>query len=121
MVKPALAIRWLRTVVDVTRARNHWGWGWADEALSSEQVREAAGGLAQHLGFGDAEPERPTLLEAIELRTPRLPPPPAALAEICTDAREERVRHAYGRAYRDVVRAFRGADRPRARHRRAPA
>jgi len=90
------------------RARNHWGWGYADETLSHEQVREAAGGLAQHLGFGDAEPERPVALEAIALPSPRLPAPPAALAEICTDAQEERVRHAYGRAYRDVARAFRG-------------
>jgi alkyldihydroxyacetonephosphate synthase len=90
------------------RVRNHWGWGWADEALSHEQVREAAGGLAQHLGFGDGEPERAVELAAIELPPSRLPPPPAPLGEICTDGRDERVRHAYGRAYRDVVRAFRG-------------
>jgi alkyldihydroxyacetonephosphate synthase len=90
------------------RARNHWGWGWADEALSHEQVREAAGGLARHLGFGDPEPERAVALEAIELPPSRLPPPPADLAETCTSERDERVRHAYGRAYRDVVRAFRG-------------
>jgi len=90
------------------RARNHWGWGYAEEALSHERVREAAGGLAQHLGFGDPEPERPVPLEAIELAPSRLPPPPAALAAICADDRDERVRHAYGRAYRDVVRAFRG-------------
>ncbi|HEU4700959.1 MAG TPA: FAD-binding oxidoreductase [Conexibacter sp.] len=90
------------------RARSHWGWGYADEALSHEQIREAAGGLAQHLGFGDAEPERPVPLEAVELPPSRLPPPPAALADVCTDAHEARVRHAYGRAYRDVVRAFRG-------------
>jgi len=90
------------------RARNHWGWGYADEALAHEQVREAAGGLAQHLGFGDPEPERPVALEAIELPASRLPPPSGALGELCTDARDERVRHAYGRAYRDVVRAFRG-------------
>ncbi len=91
-----------------TRPRNHWGWGWADEALSHEQVREAAGGLAQHLGFGDVAPERPVELAAIELPASRLPPPPGALAEICTSDRDARVRHAYGRAYRDVVRGFRG-------------
>ncbi|HXE45734.1 MAG TPA: FAD-binding oxidoreductase [Conexibacter sp.] len=90
------------------RVRNHWGWGWADEALSHEQVRDAAGGLAQHLGFGAAEPEQPVPLEAIELPAPRLPAPPGALGEICTSAHDERVRHAYGRAYRDLVRAFRG-------------
>ncbi len=90
------------------RARNHWGWGYEDEALPHEQVRAAAGGLARHLGFGDAEPERAVELAAIALPASRLPPAPAALAEICTDDRDERVRHAYGRAYRDVVRAFRG-------------
>jgi alkyldihydroxyacetonephosphate synthase len=90
------------------RVRNHWGWGWADEALSHEQVREAAGGLVQHLGFGDAEPERAVELDAIELPPPRLAPPPAELAAICASDRDERVRHAYGRAYRDVVRGFRG-------------
>jgi alkyldihydroxyacetonephosphate synthase len=91
------------------RARNHWGWGWAEEALTHEQLREAAGGLAQHLGFGDAEPERPAELTAIELpASDRLPPVPAGLAEACTADHDERVRHAYGRAYRDVVRAFRG-------------
>ncbi|HEX5146870.1 MAG TPA: FAD-binding oxidoreductase [Conexibacter sp.] len=89
------------------RARNHWGWGWADEAPTHDQVREAAGGLAQHLGFGGGEPERPVALEAVELPPPRLPPPPA-LAQFCTGAHDERVRHAYGRAYRDVVRGFRG-------------
>jgi alkyldihydroxyacetonephosphate synthase len=90
------------------RARSHWGWGYADEALSDEQVRAAAGGLAQHLGFGSAEPERAVALEAIELPASRLPEPAGALREVCTSDRDERVRHAYGRAYRDVVRAFRG-------------
>jgi alkyldihydroxyacetonephosphate synthase len=88
--------------------RNHWGWGWADEALSHEQVCEAAGGLAEHLGFGETEPERPVALEAIELSPVRLPSAPTALTDICATDHDERVRYAYGRAYRDVVRGFRG-------------
>jgi alkyldihydroxyacetonephosphate synthase len=90
------------------RARNHWGWGWADEQPSHDEVRAAAGGFAQHLGFGSAdEVERPVPLEAIELPAARLVPP-STLAELCPSDRDERVRHAYGRAYRDVVRGFRG-------------
>jgi alkyldihydroxyacetonephosphate synthase len=46
-------------------------------------------------------------LEAIELPEPRLEPP-AALAEICSTERYERVSHALGKAYRDVVRGMRG-------------
>lgn len=95
------------------RERNHWGWGWADEALSEAQVREAAGGLAQHLGFGSAEPERAVPLEAVELPAPRLGPPRAgagaSLAALFADDAPARVRHTYGRAYRDVVRGFRGS------------
>jgi alkyldihydroxyacetonephosphate synthase len=89
------------------RLRNWWGWGWEDERPSHHEVRAAAGGLAQHLGFGATEPEEPAALEAIELPAPRLAVP-AALAGFCTADHGERVRHAYGRAYRDLVRAFRG-------------
>jgi alkyldihydroxyacetonephosphate synthase len=46
-------------------------------------------------------------LEAIELRSPRVRPP-AALEDIFASDRYERVAHSLGKAYRDVVRGFRG-------------
>src|SRR5213079_2023030 len=46
-------------------------------------------------------------LEAVELRTPRVKAP-AALARICRDDPYERASHSLGKAYRDVVRGFRG-------------
>jgi alkyldihydroxyacetonephosphate synthase len=46
-------------------------------------------------------------LEQIELSEPRVAPP-GSLAAIVSEDRHERVSHAYGKAYRDVVRAFRG-------------
>jgi alkyldihydroxyacetonephosphate synthase len=46
-------------------------------------------------------------LEAIELPAPRLAPPDS-LAAIFSADRHERVSHALGKAYRDVVRGFRG-------------
>ncbi len=89
------------------RRRNHWGWGYEDEIPSHDEVRSAAAGLAGHLGFGDPEPERPVPLDAVELPQARVAPP-SELAEICSTERHDRASHAYGKAYRDVVRAFRG-------------
>jgi alkyldihydroxyacetonephosphate synthase len=57
--------------------------------------------------FGPAVVERPARLEDIELPPPRLEPP-ASLAALCRSDPYERAVHAYGKSYRDVVRAFRG-------------
>jgi alkyldihydroxyacetonephosphate synthase len=46
-------------------------------------------------------------LEAIELPEPRLRPPDS-LTAIVSDGRHDRASHAMGKAYRDVVRGFRG-------------
>ena len=46
-------------------------------------------------------------MEAIELSAPRLQAPDE-LGELCSSDRYERVAHALGKAYRDVVRGFRG-------------
>jgi len=67
-----------------------------------------AGVLAERLGFGSAEPEAPVPLSELELPPPRLQPP-AALTGMCSCDTYERALHAYGRSYRDTVRAFRGA------------
>ena len=67
----------------------------------------AAEGIRAHLGFGAADVEQPVPLAAVELPRPRLEPP-AALAEICSTEVYDRASHAYGKAYRDIVRAFRG-------------
>ncbi len=64
-------------------------------------------GAREHLGFGPAEVERPVALEDVRLVPARLQPP-ATLAGICRSDPYERALHSYGRAYRDVVRAFRG-------------
>ena len=45
--------------------------------------------------------------EEVELRAPRLRAP-SALGDLFTDDRHERLTHALGKAYRDVVRGFRG-------------
>ena len=90
-----------------TRRRKHWGWGYEDAQPSRADLERAAPGIRERLGFGGEVVEEHVPLEAIELPAPRLDPP-QALATIVSADPHERVSHAYGRAYRDVVRAFRG-------------
>ncbi len=89
------------------RRLKHWGWGYEDEQPSDEELRGACAFLAQRLGFGSSEPAQPVPLSEVSLPAPRLAPP-ASLAEICFTDTYERALHAYGRSYRDVVRAFGG-------------
>ena len=90
-----------------TRRLKFWGWGYEDQQPPHEQVREAAGGIRAHLGFEPADAERPARLEDLDLPASRLEPP-ASLAGVCSAGVYERAAHAYGKSYRDVVRAFRG-------------
>src|SRR3954454_4363661 len=83
------------------------GWGYEDQQPPPDEVRATAGAAREHLGFEPAELERPVRLEDVELPPPRLETP-SSLAAICSSDRYERVTHAYGKAYRDIVRAFRG-------------
>jgi alkyldihydroxyacetonephosphate synthase len=88
------------------RRKKHWGWGYEDQQPSRAELEEAAQGIRERLGFG-GEVREPVPLEEIELRRARLAPP-TGLGDLFTDDRHERVCHALGKAYRDVVRGFRG-------------
>jgi alkyldihydroxyacetonephosphate synthase len=96
------------TGTTASRRLKWWGWGYEDQQPSHEEVRQAAAGIREHLGFAPDDAETPPTLEALELPAPRLPLPGGALAEICADDTYARASHAYGKAYRDIVRAFRG-------------
>jgi alkyldihydroxyacetonephosphate synthase len=87
--------------------RKFWGWGLEEQQPPHEEVERTAAALREHLGFDPGEIERPVGLDELQLPPPRLEPP-AALAGICATDVYERAAHAYGRSYRDVVRAFRG-------------
>jgi alkyldihydroxyacetonephosphate synthase len=89
------------------RRRKLWGWGYEGEESSRQEVEQVARGAREHLGFAPAEVEWPPRLEDLELPAPRLEPP-TSLASICTTDPHERATHAYGKAYRDLVRALRG-------------
>jgi len=89
------------------RRLKHWGWGYEDQQPPHDEVVAAAEGIRAHLGFGAGEIERPVPIDEVELRTPRIEPP-AALSAICSSTPYERCSHALGKAYRDIVRGFRG-------------
>ena len=88
------------------RRLKHWGWGYEDQAPSATQMREAGEGIRARFGFG-GEVEKPLPLSEVELRAPRLKRP-EAFGDLFSDAPYERVSRALGKAYRDVVRGFRG-------------
>lgn len=91
----------------MTRRRNFWGWGYADQTLddSTQAMIDFATGML----FPDAalEPEPEPRLEDLTLPPPRISPPDT-LASICATDPYERASHTYGKAFRDIVRAVRG-------------
>jgi alkyldihydroxyacetonephosphate synthase len=89
------------------RTRSWWGWGWEDQALSTDQF----GGLADLVGswFGSdgIEVHHPPELDSISLRRPRVTPP-GTLQTICRTDVQDRSAHTHGKAFRDVVRNLLG-------------
>jgi alkyldihydroxyacetonephosphate synthase len=94
-------------VATATRRWKHWGWGFEDQQPRRDQVEGIARAVTDRLGLEVGEIEEPVPLDAVELADPRLKPP-KRFAEIFSDDRYDRIAHALGKAYRDVVRGFRG-------------
>ncbi len=88
------------------RERKFWGWGYEDEAPGIEHQKAIGAMLAARFGFEVGEPATAPRIGEIALRAPRVAAP-SALAAIVSDRPLDRASHTYGKAYRDVVRAFR--------------
>jgi alkyldihydroxyacetonephosphate synthase len=89
------------------RRLKHWGWGYEDQQPPREQVEGIAKAVTERLGFEVDRVEQPVPLDAVELPDSRLKPP-KELAELFSAEPYDRVAHALGKGYRDVVRGFRG-------------
>src|SRR4051812_8638903 len=90
------------SVADRPRERSWWGWGWADEAVPEEAVGKLAQSLSGRFGVA-LEPRPAPRIDDVDL-PPSRHLPPDALTGICSTSAFERAGHAYGKAYRDVVR-----------------
>ena len=88
------------------RRLKHWGWGYEDQAPTAQHLREAAEGIRERFGFG-GEIEKPVPLKVVKLRKARLKAPDG-LEDLFSGSHYDRVSHGLGKAYRDVVRGFRG-------------
>jgi alkyldihydroxyacetonephosphate synthase len=91
------------------RRRKHWGWGFEDQQPDRAGLEAMIPLVRERLGFEVDRAEDPVPIEAVELAPPRLAPPEdPALAGLFAADRHTRLSHAMGKAYRDVVRGFRG-------------
>src|SRR5581483_10730221 len=88
------------------RRRRFWGWGWEDAGPSPAQQEAIAQAVAARLGLDPVAVTPPPRLEEIALPPPRIAAP-ARLAPISAAAPYDRAGHTYGKALRDVVRAYR--------------
>jgi alkyldihydroxyacetonephosphate synthase len=87
------------------KRRSFWGWGYEEDALSAEE-RDAAGSVLAARGL-EVRPRAAPDASLLRLRDPRVRPPASLAAIVATDP-QARAAHAYGKAFRDVVRHLRG-------------
>ncbi len=87
------------------RRQKFWGWGWEDEGPTPEQQQGIAQLLAARFQLASVSVQPPPRLDEITLPAARVAPPPS-LQRICSQTPYARAGHAYGKSFRDVVRAF---------------
>jgi len=86
--------------------RRFWGWGHEGRGPGPDQQAGIARVLSERFGVALPPPIPEPRIEDVVLPVPRVAPP-ASLAHLCSTDREDRAGHAYGKSFRDVVRALR--------------
>jgi alkyldihydroxyacetonephosphate synthase len=87
--------------------RSWWGWGHVEDAVRGDELAALVGRVAALLPGADLTDHEPPAVEDVALPAPRFDPPDA-LAALCSVEPHDRVAHAHGKAFRDVVRNLRG-------------
>ena len=89
-----------------TQTRKFWGWGIEEDDLSDAERAGLIAATESRFNLSGLEPSAPPRIEEIELAAPRVKPPDS-LAALCSAEPLARAGHTYGKAFKDVVRAFR--------------
>jgi alkyldihydroxyacetonephosphate synthase len=84
------------------RPLRFWGWGYADENLTPDEEARVRASAARAIGHAPQEGAEPTLAD-FDLPAPRVAPP-AALQAIVSATPYDRLTHALGKSFADVVR-----------------
>src|SRR3954462_8099053 len=93
-------------VAEPSARRKFWGWGREGEGLSGGELEELGATFAERFGLDGVRVQQPPRVEELDLAAPRLMPP-ESIASFVSAAPYDRAAHAYGRSFRDLVRAFR--------------
>ncbi|WP_408909757.1 FAD-binding oxidoreductase [Streptomyces luteolus] len=88
-------------------ARSWWGWGTDAAQLGPEETAALVGRVAALLPGHDLTDHPPPDPLTLGVPKPRVTPPPA-LADLCSADPVDRLGHARGKAFRDVVRNLHG-------------
>ena len=87
------------------RKLKYWGWGYADDGLTGDQVSGLLKTFSDGFGINPtAEGKRPGI-DDIALAAARLTPPPS-LTSVCTTEPFERILHSFGQSQPDSIRTF---------------
>jgi len=89
----------------MTGTRRFWGWGVEGEGPTREQTVRLGATISERFGVEVPAPIAPPTVDELELRAPRIAPPPT-LESICTTEPFERAAHTYGKSFRDIWRAL---------------
>jgi alkyldihydroxyacetonephosphate synthase len=84
-----------------------FGWGREGEGLTDEEEAFILERYRVRFGTKNFDEVRVKPLSEVELRSPRISPPPS-LAPICSSAAYDRAAHTYGKSYPDTVRGMLG-------------
>jgi alkyldihydroxyacetonephosphate synthase len=89
------------------RRLKHFGWGREGEGMTDEEETAAVDRYRRLFGVERFDERTPPPLSEIELRPPRVMPPPA-LASCCSSELYDRAAHTYGKSFSDYARGLAG-------------